>query len=120
MLPGIEIRKSFYHCRGHQKQIPRLGIEEQEHSLLSLIYYHNAEMKNILEWGTLKNYHTTGKYIDIFLKQKLKRSSGFRQKFFLSHYLSFYDKKIFDKNLDFSRPRLFGGLAVLIKGKCVL
>ena len=51
-----------------------LGIDEQEYSLIKLIDYHNTEMKNILEWGTLKNYFTTKKYIQMYLKQSLKTS----------------------------------------------
>lgn len=54
-----------------------LGVEEEEHSLLNLIDYHNTEMNNVLEWGTLKNYYTTRKYIEKFLKQKMKKSDIF-------------------------------------------
>ncbi len=51
-----------------------LGVEEKEHSLMSLIEYHNTEMNHLLEWGTMKNYHTTKKYIRMYLKQKLRTS----------------------------------------------
>lgn len=48
------------------------GIEPEEHTLLSLIDYHNNHLKDILEWGTMKNYHTTQKYIQRFLKEMKK------------------------------------------------
>jgi len=31
-------------------------------------------MKDVLEWGTLKNYYTTRKYIEMYLNQTLKMS----------------------------------------------
>lgn len=51
-----------------------LGIEEQEHSLMNLFDYHNEEMKNILEWGTLKNYYTTKTYFQMYIKEVLHTS----------------------------------------------
>ena len=35
---------------------------------MSLFDYHNVEMKTILEWGTLKNYFTTRRYVEEYLK----------------------------------------------------
>jgi site-specific recombinase XerD len=49
-----------------------LGIDEKQHTLLGLVAYHNTEMKNTLEPGTLKNYFTTEKYLKRFLKEKYK------------------------------------------------
>lgn len=49
------------------------GIEEQGQTLNKLIEYHNTRMDENLEWGTLKNYFTTQKYVAMFLKGKLKR-----------------------------------------------
>jgi site-specific recombinase XerD len=51
-----------------------LGLEESGETLKSLIEYHNTRMDENLKWGTLKNYSTTQKYVDIFLKEKLKRN----------------------------------------------
>ncbi|MEQ8472544.1 MAG: site-specific integrase [Marinoscillum sp.] len=51
-----------------------LGIEEDQQTLIGLCDYHNEEMKDVLEWGTLKNYFTTRKYLLLFLKKKLKVS----------------------------------------------
>lgn len=49
-----------------------LGEEEKEHSLISIFEYHNSEMKRELEPGTQKNYHTTKRYVENFLKLKLR------------------------------------------------
>ena len=51
-----------------------LGNEEKAHSLIGLIDYHNIQLKNTLEYGTMKNYTTTKKYIQLFLKEKLNTS----------------------------------------------
>jgi integrase/recombinase XerD len=51
-----------------------IGVDEKEHSLMTVIDYHNEEMTTTLEWGTLKNYFTTKKYVEIFLKDKYKTS----------------------------------------------
>jgi len=45
-----------------------LGIQSREHSLMSLIEYHNTQLKDTLAWGTMKNYSTTQKYVKRFLK----------------------------------------------------
>ncbi len=50
------------------------GVDESGETLKGLIEYHNTRMDENLEWGTLKNYFTTQKYVDIFLKRKLKRN----------------------------------------------
>ncbi len=47
-----------------------MGIKQGEHSLISLIKYHNTDLKDTLEWGTMKNYETTQKYIQAFLRSK--------------------------------------------------
>jgi site-specific recombinase XerD len=46
-------------------------------TLNNLIEYHNTEQKDTLEWGTLKNYLTTQKYITMFLKEVMKTSDVF-------------------------------------------
>lgn len=53
------------------------GVEEKEHSLMAVFDYHNTEMKTTLEWGTLKNYFTTRRYIEEYLKAHLKTSDVF-------------------------------------------
>lgn len=54
-----------------------LGNEEKHHSLISLFDYHNITLKNTLEWGTMKNYGTTKKYVELFLKEDRKTSDVF-------------------------------------------
>jgi site-specific recombinase XerD len=48
------------------------GFEEKEHSLMSIFEYHNTQMKTTLEWGTQKNYYTTRRYVEEYLKARLK------------------------------------------------
>jgi len=50
-----------------------LGEEQPEHTLCSLITYHNTNMKEVLSPGTLKNYFTTEKYLKLFLQKKHNR-----------------------------------------------
>lgn len=45
--------------------------------MLGLISYHNTNMKQVLAWGTLKNYFTTEKYVQLLLKQKYKNADIF-------------------------------------------
>jgi integrase/recombinase XerD len=68
----LQIKKHLITAEGIKNKY--LGIEEKEHSLMNLFDYHNEEMKNILEWGTLKNYFTTKKYFQLYLKEVLKTS----------------------------------------------
>jgi site-specific recombinase XerD len=49
-----------------------LGIRPDQHSLLGLIEYHNTHLKDTIEWGTMKNYMTTQKYVKAFLKAHAK------------------------------------------------
>lgn len=53
---------------GHDEQ------KEEEKTLLELIDYHNERSREVLEWGTLKNYFTTKKYVEKFLKHRLRRN----------------------------------------------
>ena len=43
-------------------------------TLCKLIEYHNTNCKDTLRWGTLKNYITTQKYLELFLKEKYMTS----------------------------------------------
>lgn len=47
------------------------GSDQTGFTLCSLMEYHNKEMEQVLEWGTLKNYMTTQKYIKAFFKAAL-------------------------------------------------
>lgn len=48
------------------------GQDENNHSILDIINYHNDDMVNKLKWGTQKNYFTTQKYISKFLLKSYK------------------------------------------------
>ncbi|EOZ95348.1 putative transposase [Indibacter alkaliphilus LW1] len=64
-----------------------LGIDDKEYSLKKLMEYHNEKFKDKLAWGTMKNYHTTQKYILKFIESNFKRSeiylSELRYKFII-------------------------------------
>ena len=49
------------------------GADEQQHTLIWLLSYHNNEIGKLLEPGTMKNYYTTERYVREFLEQKKKR-----------------------------------------------
>ena len=51
-----------------------LGEDEQNHSVIDIINYHNEDMVDKLKWGTQKNYFTTQKYISKFLQKAYKTS----------------------------------------------
>ena len=80
-----QVRNRFYECREELEKERKLvtpeavknrylGNDQQGQTLMELIEYHNTEMKSVLTWGTLKNYFTTQKYIEKFMKEKLKTS----------------------------------------------
>src|SRR5690606_16023596 len=48
------------------------GAENSEYTLCRLMDEHNREQEQVLEWGTLKNYFTTRKYVLAFLKERYK------------------------------------------------
>ena len=77
-----------------------LGKDEQDFTIRKLIAYHNEHEKDNLEWGTMKNYYTTQKYIMQFLKQKMgtedKFLSELNYKFITD--LEIYLRKVKDKN----------------------
>lgn len=51
-----------------------LGEDISGFTLAKLMEYHNETMKGILAWGTLKNYYTTQRYIEMFLRERHKTS----------------------------------------------
>ncbi|MDT0644992.1 site-specific integrase [Zunongwangia sp. F363] len=48
------------------------GLDEDHKTIKDIVAYHNEKMKDVLKWGTLKNYHTTARYLEEFLKKKKK------------------------------------------------
>lgn len=51
-----------------------LGDSFDDHSLMELVDYHNTTQACVLSPGTMKNYRTTKKYLERFLKKKFKSS----------------------------------------------
>jgi site-specific recombinase XerD len=77
-----QVRSSFAECYRqmsiNKKQITidsfkraYLGKDEDEFTLCKLVSYHNTDMKDTVSWGTLKNYFTTQKYLERYLKSRL-------------------------------------------------
>jgi len=48
--------------------------DSDEHTLMELVDYHNSTQASVLSPGTMKNYYTTKKYLQRFLKNKFKSS----------------------------------------------
>ncbi|WP_438712333.1 site-specific integrase [Aquimarina muelleri] len=49
-----------------------LGEDDQHKTLMELVEYHNTTMHSVLKSGTMKNYYSTKKYLDMFLMEKRK------------------------------------------------
>lgn len=49
-----------------------LGEDDKSKTLKELIKYHNDNMIHILKSGTMKNYYTTERYLQQFLKKKIR------------------------------------------------
>ncbi|MNP95936.1 Tyrosine recombinase XerD [compost metagenome] len=54
-----------------------LGTDHLAPTLVSLMEYHNEQQLHKLAPGTMKNYHTTQRYVKIFLTEKLHRNDIF-------------------------------------------
>jgi len=50
------------------------GKEDEAFTLARLMSYHNVDMKEALSWGTMKNYFTTQKYLERYLKAKYNKN----------------------------------------------
>ena len=48
------------------------GNNNDEYTLCKLMNYHNIDMKESLCWGTMKNYFTTQKYLERYLREQIK------------------------------------------------
>ncbi|RKD90824.1 site-specific integrase [Mangrovibacterium diazotrophicum] len=81
-----------------------MGISDSEKTLKELVEYHNSYQDENLKWGTLKNYFTTAKYIDAFLKKKYNKDdiylSDLNYKFIVD--FEYYLRK--NKPTDHQRP----------------
>ncbi|MNE32206.1 Tyrosine recombinase XerD [compost metagenome] len=54
-----------------------MGTDHLAPTLVSLMEYHNEQQLHKLAPGTMKNYHTTQRYVKIFLTEKLHRNDIF-------------------------------------------
>jgi site-specific recombinase XerD len=54
-----------------------LGIRSEQHTLCELMDYHNIQLKDSLEWGTLKNYFTTQAYVKEFMESRMRKKDIF-------------------------------------------
>ena len=52
-----------------------LGMDENTKTLLELIDYHNENMQKVLSPGTLKNYYTTKRYVEKFIREQKKSAT---------------------------------------------
>jgi site-specific recombinase XerD len=83
-----------------------LGIDHLVPTLVSLMEYHNEQQLHKLAPGTMKNYHTTQRYVKTFLREKLYRNdialSQLKYKFILDfeRYLFNYVPKDHQKPLN--------------------
>jgi integrase len=81
-----------------------LGLDQKDYTLCKLVEYHNQVMMSSLTWGTMKNYFTTQKYIQKFLKERFRTTdmflSGLSYKFITD--FEFYLRN--HKPIDHQRP----------------
>ena len=56
-----------------------LGTKVKEHTISMLFEYHNEKYRNVLAWGTLKNYFTTQKYVMALARSQYGKEDYFLQ-----------------------------------------
>ncbi|WP_242206523.1 site-specific integrase [Aestuariivivens insulae] len=66
-----------------------LGDDEQNHSIMDIISYHQEDMEDKLKWGTQKNYYTTEKYISKFLLKRYKTTDMYLRELDYNFILKF-------------------------------
>jgi site-specific recombinase XerD len=80
-----------------------LGEAEKEHSLLSVFDYHNQEMKRELEPGTQKNYFTTKRYFESFLKKQFRTDDIYLTQLNYK-FIKDFEKFVKENPLDLKKP----------------
>ncbi|WP_034044890.1 site-specific integrase [Wocania ichthyoenteri] len=76
-----------------------LGEDDNSKTLKELIAYHNGNMVHVLKAGTMKNYYTTERYLQKFLRKKKRlkdiylKQLNFRFITDFEHYLRTYKNK---------------------------
>jgi site-specific recombinase XerD len=67
-----------------------LGLDEDHKTIKDIIAYHNEKMKDILQWGTLKNYRTTANYLEEFL-MKVKKTDNIYLKYINYQFITEFE-----------------------------
>ena len=62
------VQKKIITAEGIKISFQVTGIEDL--TLCKLMPYHNSNLKGSLSWGTMKNYFTTQKYLQNFMKKR--------------------------------------------------
>lgn len=76
----FKLTEAFHELQINDQEITVEGVkslflgEDKEHTLDEIFEYHNTSQKGTLEYGTLKNYYTTRKYLKLFLEAEYKTS----------------------------------------------
>ena len=69
-----------------------LGTDLKKHTLTKLVNFHNTKFKETLAQGTLKNYYTTQRYIQRFLKDNYGTTDMFLSELsykFITNFIHF-------------------------------
>ena len=67
-----QLLEEFKIVSSHSIKARYLGEDDHQKTLKELIAYHNTNMDSVLKPGTMKNYYTTERYLNKFLKDKIK------------------------------------------------
>lgn len=81
-----------------------LGEDDQHKTLMDLVSYHNRNMKSVLKPGTMKNYYTTERYIQRFLKWKLKTHDIFLKQLSYRFIIDFEQFLRNEKSINHAQP----------------
>jgi site-specific recombinase XerD len=81
-----------------------LGEDEEHKTLLELVSYHNKNMVAVLKPGTLKNYFTTERYIQRYLKNKLKTNDVYLKQMSYKFIIDFEQFLRTGKSINRSQP----------------
>ena len=81
-----------------------LGEDDHHKTLMDLVSYHNRNMKSILKPGTLKNYYTTERYIQRFLKTKLKTNDIYLKQLSYRFIIDFEQFLRIEKSINKAQP----------------
>ncbi|GMQ31636.1 site-specific integrase [Algoriphagus confluentis] len=87
-----------------------LGKEDEGFSLMKLVDYHEQVMGPVLKQGTMKNYYTTKKYIQTFLRDSQRKEDVLLNKIDYAFLLNFENYLRAHKPTDHQRPLTQNGI----------